>query len=254
MRPYAGSKPLLTNLSLAMRTDPLALIMGVSEFVSTIISPAVTLPFPDARVDGNRRSVLHVNFISTVDWSILNWCERNMLHELMSEPLLSAKIAVPALTAVNFNDHFRYRKLWNLRPYDRTNKEINRIPLLIVPYQKMRKVTEDWGDNKKLTEKIPEFPLIRRMLIGADSVVHTLRLRVFETNGRRMAKFSESIRAVDEEKEEQRIHSETWKIPGRMGQVGPGAKYQERQGRLARSRTDSNEYETKIGNKWEAAN
>ena len=46
---------------------------------------------------------------------------------------------------------------------------------------------------------------------------------------------------------------ETWKIRGRMGQVGPGAKYNERQGRLARSRTDSNECETRIGNNWEAA-
>ena len=47
------------------------------------------------------------------------------------------------MTVVNFDDHFRDRmveverghdevfpKLWNLRPYDKTNGEITRIPRL----------------------------------------------------------------------------------------------------------------------------
>ena len=33
---------------------------------------------------------------------------------------------------------------------------------------------ERLGDYKKLPEDIPEFPLIRRMLLGADSVVQSL--------------------------------------------------------------------------------
>ena len=66
--------PLLTDLNLAMRTDPLALIMGTSEFVTTVYGPAVTLAFPDAEVDAYRRSVLHMNLnsASAVDWSTLN--------------------------------------------------------------------------------------------------------------------------------------------------------------------------------------
>ena len=75
----------------------------------------------------------------------------------------------------------------------RTNGEITRICRLIVPNQKVRKETEVWGDYKKLPEEIPEFPLIRRMLLRADSVVHTPRLRAFETNERGMAKLSESL-------------------------------------------------------------
>ena len=57
----------------------------------------------------------------------------------------------------------------------------------------MREETKGCGDYKKLPEEIPEFPLIRRMLLGADSVVQTPRLRAFDTNERRVAKFSEMI-------------------------------------------------------------
>ena len=58
---------------------------------------------------------------------------------------------------------------------------------------KVREETEDWGDYEKLPEEIPEFPMIRRMLLGAVSVVQTPRLRAFETNERRVAKFSETM-------------------------------------------------------------
>ena len=57
----------------------------------------------------------------------------------------------------------------------------------------MREETKGWCDYKKLSEEIPEFPLIRRMLLGAVSAVPTPRLRIFETNERRMAKFSETM-------------------------------------------------------------
>ena len=58
----------------------------------------------------------------------------------------------------------------------------------------MREETKGWGGNKKLPEGIPEFPLIRKMLLGAVSAVQTPRLRgAFETNERRMAKFLELV-------------------------------------------------------------
>ena len=116
------------------------------------------------------------------------------------------KISEPEMTVVNFDDHFRdhmgeverghfevFPKLWNLRPYDKTNGEITRIPRLTTAYHKVREETKGWGDYKKLPEEILEFPLIRRMLLGAVSVVQTPRLRVFETNERRVAKFSETM-------------------------------------------------------------
>ena len=202
VRRHVGSMPLLTDLSLAMRTDPLALIRGATEFVTVIYGPAVTFAFPDVKVEAYRSLVLHLNLISAVDGSALNWCEQHVLRELMREDLLFAKISEPEMTVINFDDHFRDRmgeverghvevfsKLWNLRPYDKTNGEITRVPRLTAAYHKVREETKDWGDYEKLPEEILEFPLIRRMLLEAVSVVHIPRLGAFETNERRIGKF-----------------------------------------------------------------
>ena len=121
--------PQLTDLSLAMRTDPLALIRGATEFVTVIYGPTVPFAFPDVKVEAYRSSVLHLNFISTVDGSALNSCQQHALREMMIEDLLFAKISEPEMTVINFDDHFHdcmgeadrghievFPKLWNLRP------------------------------------------------------------------------------------------------------------------------------------------
>ena len=188
--------PLLTDLSLAMRTDPLALIRGVTEFVTVIYGPAVTFAFPDVKVEAYRRSVLHLNLISAVDGSALNWCEQHVLRKLMSEDLFFAKISEPEMRVIRDRmgeverGHIEvFPKLWNLRPYEKTNGEITRVPSLTAAYHKVREETKEWDDYEKLPEEIPEFPLIRRMLLGAASVVQTPRLRAFETNERRIRNF-----------------------------------------------------------------
>ena len=109
VRRHVGGMPLLTDLSLAMRTDLLALIRGVTEFVTVVYGPAVTFAFPDVKVEAYRRSVLHLNLRSAVDGSTLNWCEQHTLRELMSEDLLFTKISQPEMTVINFDDHFRDR-------------------------------------------------------------------------------------------------------------------------------------------------
>ena len=203
MRRHAGGMPLVTDLSLAMRTDPLALIREATEFVTVIYGPAVTFAFPDVKAEAYRRSVLHLNLKSAVDGSTLSWCEQHALRELMSKDFLFANISEPKMTVIIFDDHFRDRmgevdrvhievfpKLWNLRPHDKINGEFTRIPLLTAAYHKLREETKGWGDYKKLPEEIPEFPLISRMLIGADSVVQYPMLKNFETNKRRVEKFS----------------------------------------------------------------
>ena len=91
MRRHVGGMHLLTDLSLAMRTDPLALIRGATEFVTLIHGPAVTFAFPGVNVEAYRRSA----YISAVDGSALNWCVQHVLCELMSEDLLIAKISEP---------------------------------------------------------------------------------------------------------------------------------------------------------------
>ena len=107
VRRHTGGMPLLTDLSLAMTTDHLALIRGATEIVTVIYSPAVTFAFPDVKVEAYRRSVLHLDFISAVDGSTLNWCEQNALRELMSEDLLFAKISKPEITVINFDEDGR---------------------------------------------------------------------------------------------------------------------------------------------------
>ena len=176
-----------------------------------IYGPAVTFAFPDVKVDTYRRSVLHLNLISTVDGSAFNWYAQNVLPELMSEDLLFAKISeqerkLSIGSAINFDDPFRDRmgevdrrhievflNFGNLRPNSKSDGGITRISRLIASYHKVREETKGWGVYKKVPEEIPDFPLIRRMLLGADSVVQTPRLRTFETNERRMAKFSETM-------------------------------------------------------------
>ena len=157
---YVEGMPLLTPC-LAMRTDPRALIKGVSEFLMVIYGPAGTFASPYAKVETYRRSVLYLHLISVVDGSTFNWCKHNMLRELMNKDLLFAKIAEPDMTAVNFHNHFRDRmcevdrghlkvfpKLWNLRPYDKNNVEKTRNPRLLASYQKVMKSTEDWCGYK----------------------------------------------------------------------------------------------------------
>ena len=63
------------------------------------------------------------------------------------------------------------------------------MPRLVAAYHKVREETKDWGDYEKLPEEIHEIPLIRRMMLGAVSVVQTPRLRAFETNERRIGNF-----------------------------------------------------------------
>ena len=109
VRRHAGGMLLLTDLSLAMRTDPLILIRGSTEFVTVIYGPAVTFAFPDAKVEAYRRSVLNLNLISAVEGSAINWCERHALREIMRGDLLIAKISETEMTVIDFDDHFRDR-------------------------------------------------------------------------------------------------------------------------------------------------
>ena len=60
-------------------------------------------------------------------------------------------------------------------------------------YSQSSEETRGWGDYKRLPEEFHEFPLIRRMMLGVVSVVQVPRLRAFETNETRVAKFSETM-------------------------------------------------------------
>ena len=65
--------PLLTDLSLAMRTDPLALIRGATEIVMVIYGPAVTFAFPDIKV----RSIQEIG--AAPEPSFQQWTEEHLI-------------------------------------------------------------------------------------------------------------------------------------------------------------------------------
>ena len=106
VRRHAGGMPLLTDLSLAMRTNSLALIRGATEIVMVIYVLQSRLR-SEVKVEAYRRSVLHLKLISAVKGSALDWCEQHALREVMSEDLLLAKILEPEMTIISFVDHFR---------------------------------------------------------------------------------------------------------------------------------------------------
>ena len=141
VRRHVGGMPLLTRFELSYENRSLGADQRSHGVRDSDLWTSSHVAFPDVKVEAYRRSVLHLNLISAVDGSTLNWCEQNTLRELMSEDLLFAKISEPEMTIINFDDHFRDRmgeverghievfpKLWNLRPYDKTNGEITRVP------------------------------------------------------------------------------------------------------------------------------
>ena len=83
MREANGGIPPLTDLCLATRSDPSGMIRGLGEVVTCVYGPAVTYAFPDPLVTAYRHSVVHVNLISILDGTALNWCKQEDLRAQM---------------------------------------------------------------------------------------------------------------------------------------------------------------------------
>ena len=123
---YSGM-PLLTDLAVMMRIDPLALTHGLQKFVTVVYGPVMSFVIPDVQVKAYRNSVLYVNLVSIVDCSVLNWVEQRELRGLASDDRLFGRIEEPGWVLMEFNNHFKCRmgredrshvqfnpKLWNL--------------------------------------------------------------------------------------------------------------------------------------------
>ena len=104
-----GGIPLLTDLCLAMISDPLGVIRGLEEVVTCIYGPAVTYAFPDPLVAAYRNSVVHVNLISVLDGTALNWCRQEVLRAEMSGAVLFGKIKDPELMVFSFRGQLQCR-------------------------------------------------------------------------------------------------------------------------------------------------
>ena len=126
-----GGIPLLTDLCLAMRSDPLGVIRGLGEVVTCIYGPAMMYAFPDPLVAAYRNSVVHVSLISVLDGTALNWCRQEELRARMSQTVLFGKVMDPELKVFHFRGQLQcrrngrreregpidtYPKFWNLNP------------------------------------------------------------------------------------------------------------------------------------------
>ena len=89
---YCGM-PLLTDLAVMMRIDPLALVHGLREFSTVVYGPVMSYVLPDMQVKACRKSVLYYNLVSVVDCSVLNWVEQKQMRGLASDDRLFGRVA-----------------------------------------------------------------------------------------------------------------------------------------------------------------
>ena len=200
---YCGM-PLLTDLAVMMRIDPLALVHGLREVVTVVYGPVMSFAFPDVQVKAYRNSVLYVNLVSVVDCSVLNWVEQSELRRLASDDRLFGRIAEPGWVLMDFNNHFKCRmgredlshiqfnpKLWNLRPVVKDTGEAVGVPQLPGAYTHAKENQQTWlPGSRPLPDQCPRYPPKRRMLLGVTSPIIAPRIGAARDAEKRMLKWS----------------------------------------------------------------
>ena len=114
-RQMNGGMPLMTDLCLAMRSDPMGIIRELEEVVTCIYGPAVTYAFPDLLVAAYRNSVAHLSLISMLDGTALNWCQQEALRAQMSNTVLFGKVKDAELMVYNFRGQLQCRTGGNVK-------------------------------------------------------------------------------------------------------------------------------------------
>ena len=170
--------PLLTDLAVMMRIDPLVPVHRLREFVTVVYGPVMTYAFPDVQVKAYRSSALYVNLVSVVDCFVLNWVEQKELRGLVSDDRLFGRVAETGWILTDFNNSFKCRmgdvdlshiqfnhKLWNLRPVVKDTGEAIRVPAWPEAYAHVKKNQDAWlAGSRPLPSQCPQYPPIRRML------------------------------------------------------------------------------------------
>ena len=177
-----GGMPLLTDLCLAMRSDPMGIIRGLEEVVTCIYGPAVAYAFPVTLVTTYRYSVTHLSLISILDGTALNWCQQEVLRAQMSNTVLFGKVKDAELIVYNFRGQLQcrmggkregpieaYPKFWNLNPLTADGREILRIPAWKESFAMVKRELETIMEREILPAIMPEFPIVRRMTLGMNS-------------------------------------------------------------------------------------
>ena len=183
---------LLTDLCLAMRSNPLGMIRGLGEVVTCIYGPALTYVFPNPLVVAYRHSVVQVSLISVLYETTLNWCRQEDLRARMSETMLFREVKDPELMVFNFRGQLLcrmggkregpievYPKFSNLNAVAGDRKEVLRITAWKGSFEFVKKDLETILERDLLPVAVPEFPAVRRMTLGMNShmVVPSLHAR-----------------------------------------------------------------------------
>ena len=158
--------PLLTDLCLAMRSDPMGMIRGLEEVVTCIYGPAVTYAFPDPLVTAYRYSVTHLSLISILDGTTLNWCQQEVLRAQMSNTVLFGKVNDPELVTYSFRGQLQcrmggkpegpietYPKFWNLNPLTANVQFEVREALRILERVGLENKLPVWDDGRMIVEE-----------------------------------------------------------------------------------------------------
>ena len=177
-----GGIPLLTDLCLEMRSDPVGMIRRLEEVVTCIYEPAVTYALPDPLVAAYSNSVVNVSLISVLDRTALNWCRQEVLRARMSNTMLFGKGKDSELVVLNFRGQPQcrmgrkregpietYPKFWNLNPLTADEQEIRRILAWKMSFELVKRELEATLEKKILPATVPEFPTVRRMTLGMNS-------------------------------------------------------------------------------------
>ena len=133
---------------------------------------------------------MYVNSVSVVDCSVLNWVEQKELGGLASDDRLFGRIAELGWILMEFNNSFKCRigdvddshiqfnpKLWNLRPVLKDTEEAMWVPAWAEAYAHVKENQGAWlAGSRPLPSQCPQYPPIRRMLLGVTSPVIALVL------------------------------------------------------------------------------
>ena len=182
LREANGGIPLLTDLCLAMRSDPLGVIRGLGEVATCIYGPAVTYAFPDPLVAANRNSVVHVSLISVLDGTALNWCRQEVLRARMSNTVLFSKVKDPGLVVFNYRGQLQcrvggkregpietYPIFWNLNPLTADKREILRTRAWKKSFELAKRELKMILEREILPTTVPEFSMVRRTTLWMNS-------------------------------------------------------------------------------------
>ena len=160
----------------------MGIIRGLEEVVTCIYGPAVTYAFPDPLVTAYRNSVTHLSLISILDGTTLNWCQQEVLRAQMSNTVLFGKVKYQELMVYTFRGKLQcrmggkregpietYTKFWNLNPLTASGQEFLRIPARKKSFELVKRKLEAILEKEILPTTIPEFPTVRRMILGMNS-------------------------------------------------------------------------------------